>query len=193
MHSLEFRGKLRYVKAGSHNGAKIGVRESTSKCFENYLFKHLISTSQNIFLLSPVNFFRRSFSFGEGNVSRHGRADEEIKKSFVNPLISWQPFVQYICSPMKKYKHIFFDLDETLWDFKSNSLESLHDIFDQHELVKHGIEKEKFIRRYNHHNDFYWDKFRKGEIAHEQLRIIRFEKTLNEFEVSDGALVENSF
>ncbi|MEI9935416.1 MAG: hypothetical protein WDM71_11345 [Ferruginibacter sp.] len=30
---------------------------------------------------------------------------------------------------MNKYKHIFFDLDHTLWDFNTNAKEALQDIY----------------------------------------------------------------
>ena len=36
---------------------------------------------------------------------------------------------------MKKYKHIFFDLDNTLWDFDKNSAETLHELFHKHNLL----------------------------------------------------------
>ena len=92
---------------------------------------------------------------------------------------------------MKKYQHIFFDLDETLWDFKRNSLETLHDVFEMHELHRHGIEKETFIRRYHHHNDIFWEKYRKGQITRIELRTDRWKITLNEFQIDDETLTQN--
>ena len=37
---------------------------------------------------------------------------------------------------MKEYKHIFFDLDNTLWDFESNSRDTLLELFEKHNLHK---------------------------------------------------------
>ena len=37
---------------------------------------------------------------------------------------------------MNKYKHIFFDLDGTLWDFEKNSYNALTEIFEKHQLEK---------------------------------------------------------
>ena len=45
------------------------------------------------------------------------------------------------CSTMTKklYRDIFFDLDHTLWDFETNSLETLNEIFEKYELKAAGI------------------------------------------------------
>ncbi|HYV93255.1 MAG TPA: YjjG family noncanonical pyrimidine nucleotidase [Chitinophagales bacterium] len=91
----------------------------------------------------------------------------------------------------KEYRHVFFDLDETLWDFKRNSLETIYDLIEQHRLEERGIEKENFIRRYHHHNDIYWDLFRQGKISREELRTVRWKTTLSEFEIDDEVLIKN--
>jgi len=40
---------------------------------------------------------------------------------------------------MNKYKHIFFDLDRTLWDFDENSKETLQDIYKKYNLHARGV------------------------------------------------------
>ena len=40
---------------------------------------------------------------------------------------------------MSKYKHIFFDLDHTLWDFETNSKLALQQIFTEQKLSEKGI------------------------------------------------------
>lgn len=92
---------------------------------------------------------------------------------------------------MKSYQHIFFDLDETLWDFKTNSQETLSDVFKLHGLDDKGVMEDEFFTHYHHYNNFYWDLFRKGAITREELRIVRFSKTLREFKVVDEVLVKN--
>ncbi|MCF8366306.1 MAG: noncanonical pyrimidine nucleotidase, YjjG family, partial [Bacteroidales bacterium] len=63
----------------------------------------------------------------------------------------------------KKYKHIFFDLDMTLWDFETNAREAYQDIYQKFELRKRGIENiDDFINTYFRHNDRLWDLYRKG-------------------------------
>ena len=37
---------------------------------------------------------------------------------------------------MPPYKHIFFDLDRTLWDFEQNMRITLTDIYENHNLKK---------------------------------------------------------
>jgi len=91
----------------------------------------------------------------------------------------------------KKYRNIFFDLDETLWDFKRNSLETIHELISDHELDKRGFERTFFIERYHHHNEFYWDLYRKGKITRQELRTVRWKTTLDEFDIHDEFLVKN--
>ncbi len=91
----------------------------------------------------------------------------------------------------KQYRHIFFDLDETIWDFKRNSLETLHELIRHHELDQRGFETMFFIDRYHHHNDFFWDLYRKGKITREELRSIRWKTTLAEFDIHDDTLVKD--
>ena len=91
---------------------------------------------------------------------------------------------------MKRYKHVFFDLDETLWDFRRNSVETLHDLFGLYHLSGFGMDENQFIERYHHHNEIYWGQFRRGEISRTELRVIRFKTTLKEFELTDEALIK---
>jgi putative hydrolase of the HAD superfamily len=92
---------------------------------------------------------------------------------------------------MKNYHHIFFDLDETLWDFRSNSQEALGELFDHFHLNDHHLRKELFLERYHFHNDFFWDQYRKGLIDRETLRIVRFQTTLQEFKIKNDELVKD--
>ncbi len=92
----------------------------------------------------------------------------------------------------KKYKHIFFDLDMTLWDFETNAREAYSDIYTKFELNNRGISSiEKFLKFYLVHNDKLWDQYRKGEIEKEFLRSRRFELTLLDFGIDDPLLAED--
>ena len=42
----------------------------------------------------------------------------------------------YLFPTMQTYKHLFFDLDHTLWDFDTNAKETLHELFLEFELNK---------------------------------------------------------
>ena len=46
---------------------------------------------------------------------------------------------------MTKYKHIFFDLDRTLWDFDYNSKKTLKDIYNYLNLNNYGIKNFKLF------------------------------------------------
>ncbi|WP_114781918.1 YjjG family noncanonical pyrimidine nucleotidase [Botryobacter ruber] len=80
---------------------------------------------------------------------------------------------------MKKYTHILFDLDHTLWDFEKNAEETLYALFDQFALGEHGkFDCNSFYRKYRFINTRLWDLYNKGKITQEELRHQRFQKTL---------------
>ncbi len=89
---------------------------------------------------------------------------------------------------MKKYKHLFFDLDHTLWDFARNSKETLYDAYLSFELEKLGIIWEQFIHEYWVINDALWDDYRKGRVTKLELRYNRFTFTLKHFGIDNKAL-----
>ncbi len=92
---------------------------------------------------------------------------------------------------MKKYTHLFFDLDHTLWDFENNSKEALQEIFERFSLIDLGIPSAaSFISVYKDHNYWMWSSFGNGDVAKEQLRVKRFELTLAEFGVNHRILGE---
>jgi putative hydrolase of the HAD superfamily len=81
----------------------------------------------------------------------------------------------------KKYKHIFFDLDNTLWDFDRNSAETLNELYLKYDLAKHGIKSSKeFIARYNIRNTIMWEDYRLGKIDKDTLRNKRFAFTFSD-------------
>jgi putative hydrolase of the HAD superfamily len=84
---------------------------------------------------------------------------------------------RYIRS-MKNYRHLYFDLDRTLWDFDSNSYDALSDIFEEFGLHQCSSDRKEFIDRYHFHNEQLWANYRKGEMTKELLRSERFRLTL---------------
>lgn len=90
---------------------------------------------------------------------------------------------------MRNVRHLFFDLDHTLWDFKTNSRETLSDLFHEMRLEDHGVEKvESFIETYEKVNDEKWAQYRTGEIDKETLRSTRFLDSLRRFDVEHPEL-----
>ncbi len=92
----------------------------------------------------------------------------------------------------KTYQHIFFDLDKTLWDFETNSIETFREIFIKHKLADRGVHSfDEFLNIYNRHNHILWEFYRQGEIVKEVLNIRRFSQTLHEFGITDNLLSSN--
>jgi putative hydrolase of the HAD superfamily len=90
---------------------------------------------------------------------------------------------------MNHDKHIFFDLDRTLWDFDNNARAAFQEIFIKHQLTDIIPDLEQFIRVFHKHNENLWKDYRLGKIKKEKLRIDRFVLTLNEFKLNDPELV----
>ena len=91
-----------------------------------------------------------------------------------------------------KYKHIFFDLDRTLWDFDTNSHETLLELCDTYKLNEKGIsDYEEFIKIYKAHNAELWTLYRVDKISQKDLRRERFQRALADFGVDNFILSEN--
>ena len=76
-----------------------------------------------------------------------------------------------------KYRHLFFDLDHTLWDFETNADETLRHLFAEHNISRHGVSVEKFIKEYSDINHGLWRLYQGGKINQQQLRATRFPRT----------------
>lgn len=87
---------------------------------------------------------------------------------------------------MGKYKHVFFDLDRTLWDFETNSKETLTELFDEYGLKERDIPlADEFIRVYKKINRELWVKYQNGEISKEDLRKRRFHEAFLNYQVDE--------
>ncbi|MCU0371362.1 MAG: YjjG family noncanonical pyrimidine nucleotidase [Bacteroidales bacterium] len=86
----------------------------------------------------------------------------------------------------KRYRHIFIDLDKTIWDFESNTRLTFGEIFEKYRLDAIGITHlQHFSEVYTRINDLLWGLYRENKIKKEVLTIRRFELTLNEFGIDD--------
>lgn len=68
---------------------------------------------------------------------------------------------------MNSIKHIFFDLDHTLWDFETNSDIAFKAIFKHHNLQ---FDFQKFSNYYRIINQNYWKLYREEKITKDELR-----------------------
>ncbi len=85
-------------------------------------------------------------------------------------------------------KHIFFDLDRTLWDFEANSHTVLNQLMDEYAIEKKcQTSRRSFIKTYWLVNDALWKQYREGQITKEQLRSSRFYHTMLYFGHDDPA------
>ncbi|MEM7035373.1 MAG: hypothetical protein AAF570_00260, partial [Bacteroidota bacterium] len=81
---------------------------------------------------------------------------------------------------MKNLRHIFFDLDHTLWDYESNAAETLEALFGRYREHMGGIELETFLPVYHRHNERLWKDYRENKIPSKELRAVRWHDAFNE-------------
>ena len=79
-------------------------------------------------------------------------------------------------------RHVFFDLDHTLWDFERNSEACLKEIH-AHQLAGR-VSYEAFVSAFRVINKGLWRQLEANTITHDELRRFRFRNTLLSLEVS---------
>lgn len=84
----------------------------------------------------------------------------------------------------KKYTHIFFDLDNTLWNFEKNSRCAMLETFRYFQLDRKK-DFDSFFETYSRHNHQLWDSYRKKEVGKSELVLKRFQNTFTEQKI-DG-------
>ncbi len=89
----------------------------------------------------------------------------------------------------KQYKHLFFDLDRTLWDFDANNRQTFTDLHHHFSLSQRGVmDALDFYTRYQPINMGLWDLYKKQQIHRDELNFKRFYDTLMLFEIADEKL-----
>lgn len=77
---------------------------------------------------------------------------------------------------MAQYKHIFFDLDHTLWDFDKNSMVTLQKLYEYYDFERLlGFSFANFFSSFTEINFKLWDLYGNNQISKESLRDKRFE------------------
>jgi putative hydrolase of the HAD superfamily len=90
-----------------------------------------------------------------------------------------------------QYRHLFFDLDHTLWDFDANAMETLKDVYGQLNLAAAGIDDfDRFCKQYLYHNALLWDRYHNGFITSEDLKWKRMWRTLLDFKIGSEELAK---
>lgn len=91
---------------------------------------------------------------------------------------------------MSRYKHIFFDLDRTLWDMETNSHATLLELAEKHKITERGIYSvSDFIEKYKPINDQLWLDYSQNKVAKEILRYERFRRAFKLFDIEDEDLI----
>jgi YjjG family noncanonical pyrimidine nucleotidase len=75
---------------------------------------------------------------------------------------------------MKRYHHLFFDLDHTLWDCDRCSNEVLSELHTEHQLADLGIDCANWLNRYNVVNHVFWTAYEAGQMTEKTLREEKF-------------------
>ncbi len=78
---------------------------------------------------------------------------------------------------MRKYKHLFFDLDNTLFDFGASEQCVLHELYAHH-LSHYFTSFQEFMSVYTPINQDLWERYRQHQIGKEAVKYGRFHKTL---------------
>jgi putative hydrolase of the HAD superfamily len=78
-------------------------------------------------------------------------------------------------------RHIFFDLDHTLWDFDRNSGLAFNSIFQKHQIL---VELEVFLKAYTPINENYWKMYREDRVSKEDLRYGRLKETFDGLKIN---------
>ena len=82
---------------------------------------------------------------------------------------------------MKNIKHIFFDLDHTLWDFEANSKKAYEKTFLDNNLQ---IDLQQFLEKYIPINHYYWKLYREEKITKSNLRYGRLKDAFDQINYS---------
>jgi putative hydrolase of the HAD superfamily len=82
-----------------------------------------------------------------------------------------------------RYKHLFFDLDNTLYDFDTNAFLAMKEAFAQLGIIEQLPSFDEFFQVYTTINDELWALYREKKILKDVLRGLRFERSLGAFGV----------
>lgn len=94
--------------------------------------------------------------------------------------------------PPKRYQHLFFDLDHTLWDFDRNARHALEELYADFRLSETVTPLfDDFYRHYLHHNEILWNRFHQGFITADELKWKRMWRTLLEFKIGNETLAKD--
>ncbi len=84
-----------------------------------------------------------------------------------------------------KYKSLFFDLDDTLWDTSYNNKKCLEEIYSGYHFGRYYPSFEDFFNHYMPHNLMLWDQYRNQAIDRRTLILERLLYVLRPMGIDD--------
>lgn len=82
---------------------------------------------------------------------------------------------------MRFYDHLFFDLDNTLWDFNTNARQAMEITLQETGLIRLLPNFETFYNVYEPINHELWDDYHQKKITKQQLIVERFSRSFKLF------------
>ncbi|MFV0237645.1 MAG: YjjG family noncanonical pyrimidine nucleotidase [Flavobacteriales bacterium] len=90
-------------------------------------------------------------------------------------------------------KHIFFDLDNTLWDFVKNSKITLENLYKEHLVEeKYHVTFSTWYSHYYDINEQLWAEYRDHKITKEELKDSRFKRAFQAAKI-DNTTIPKAF
>lgn len=86
---------------------------------------------------------------------------------------------------MRKYEFLFFDLDNTLWDFSSNSREALKETLEKLNLISQVSSFDNYFTIYEQINESLWSDYREKKISKHDLIVERFSRSFGAFKITN--------
>ena len=86
---------------------------------------------------------------------------------------------------MRRYDHLFFDLDNTLWDFTANSYLAMEKTLAENELLARFPSFGAFFHVYEQINHALWSEYHLKKITKHELIVERFSRSLKQFGIQE--------
>lgn len=86
---------------------------------------------------------------------------------------------------MRKYDFLFFDLDNTLWDFSTNARAAMLQTLENLHFISGLSSFEDYFQAYEAINDSLWMDYRAKKVTKQHLIVERFSRSLSAFNIID--------
>ncbi|HET6558174.1 MAG TPA: YjjG family noncanonical pyrimidine nucleotidase [Prolixibacteraceae bacterium] len=91
---------------------------------------------------------------------------------------------------MRKYDFLFFDLDNTLWDFSTNARAALLQTFEELNYISDLGSFDDYFQVYEEINDSLWVDYRNKKVTKQVLIVERFSRSLSAFNITNKNWIE---